>query len=266
MTEKRILIIDTDTRYRRNLLLNLKQEGYQIETTGSLTEAIKKMVREIYDCVIMDVKLPEIKGYEAISIIKSIDPKVRVIMTTNKNSISLETKVRSQDIYYYFIKSFGVEELKIALGSLFINNKKERTNMKQEVLKGKILVIDDDHDFIDAVTVILKSASYDVVTANNPKEGQEKILTEKPDLILLDIMMDSIFDGYSLCNAIKTSEEFKEFKRVPVIFVSAVKELSGSRFSFHSADQGMVGPDDYLDKPVRTDELIGRIEKFLKKH
>ena len=71
----------------------------------------------------------------------------------------------------------------------------------------KIMVIDDDPDYRDAVTTILKSAMYDVVTASNPKEGKERLLEEKPDLILLDIMMDSLFDGFSLCNAVKTSKE-----------------------------------------------------------
>ena len=131
--------------------------------------------------------------------------------------------------------------------------------------KAKILVIDDDPDFIDAVTPILESALYDVVPASNPGEGKEKIFSEKPDLILLDIMMDSLFDGFSLCHAIKTSKEYKEFKDTPIIFVSAVKEKTGSRFAFRGEEQGMIGPDDYMDKPVKPSDLLVRIEKFLKK-
>ncbi|MFB0564361.1 MAG: response regulator transcription factor [Candidatus Aminicenantaceae bacterium] len=130
--------------------------------------------------------------------------------------------------------------------------------------KAKILVVDDDPDFTDAVTPILESALYEVVIASNPKEGKEKIFTEKPDLILLDIMMDSLFDGFSLCHAIKTSKEYKDFKETPIIFISAVKEQTGSRFQFRGEDQGMVGPDDYIDKPVKPDDLLARIEKLLK--
>jgi len=129
----------------------------------------------------------------------------------------------------------------------------------------KILVIDDDPDFIDAVTTILKSAMYEVSTAPNPKEGKDKILAEKPDLILLDIMMDSLFDGFSLCHAIKTAKDFEIVKDTPVIFVSAVRELTGSRFQFDGVDQGLVGPDDYIDKPVKPDELLARIAKLLEK-
>lgn len=131
--------------------------------------------------------------------------------------------------------------------------------------KAKILIIDDDPDFNDAITPILESALYDVVTALNPEEGKKKIFSEKPDLILLDIMMDSLFDGFSLCHEIKTSEEYKEFNDIPVIFVSAVKEMTGSRFQFNARDQGMVGPNDYIDKPVKSEDLLTRIDKLLNK-
>jgi len=131
--------------------------------------------------------------------------------------------------------------------------------------KAKILVIDDDPDFVDAVTPILQSALYDVISAANPAEGKEKILKEQPDLILLDIMMDSLFDGFSLCHNIKTAKEFKEVKDTPIIFVSAVKEMTGSRFQFKGEEQGLIGPDDYIDKPVKPDDLIARIEGLLKK-
>jgi len=134
-----------------------------------------------------------------------------------------------------------------------------------EKQRPKILVIDDDPDFLDAVTPILESALYNVVTASNPEQGKDKIFSEKPDLILLDIMMDSLFDGFSLCHAIKTSKEYKEFKDTPIIFISAVKEKTGSRFQFKGEEQGMAGPDDYIDKPVKPDDLIARIEMLLKK-
>jgi len=131
--------------------------------------------------------------------------------------------------------------------------------------KAKILVVDDDPDFIEAITPILESALYEVVTARNAEEGKEKIFKEKPNLILLDIMMDSLFDGFSLCHDIKTSEEHKDLKDTPIIFISAVKEKTGSRFQFKGEDYGLSSPDDYIDKPVKPKDLIARIERFLKK-
>ncbi len=128
----------------------------------------------------------------------------------------------------------------------------------------KILVIDDDLEFSDAVKDLLKLAKYDVVIASDAKEGKEKFLSEKPDLILLDIMMDTPVDGFSLCHEIKTSGKDWE-KDIPVIFVSAVKEKFGSRYSFTGEQEGWRGPDDYLDKPVKPEELLACIKKHLNK-
>jgi CheY-like chemotaxis protein len=260
-SENRVLIIDPDPRERRDLAHFLKKDRYTLETGKNLSEAIKKVSEGGFDCLIMDIDLPEMKGYEAVPILKNLDPRLRIILTTKQNDKRREAKARAQEIFYYFIKSFGKDELRLAVKNVF-NPYKERYDMNKS---AKILVVDDDPDFRAAVTPILKSALYEVVTAPNPKEAKEKILTERPNLILLDIMMDSLFDGFSLCNTVKTSAEFKDFRDTPIIFVSAVKEIAGSRFQFKGDQEGMEGPDDYIDKPVKPDDLLARIEKFLKK-
>ena len=127
----------------------------------------------------------------------------------------------------------------------------------------KILVIDDDPEFSGAVKDLLELASYNVVIASNPKAGKEMFLSEKPDLILLDIMMDTPVDGFSLCHDLKTSSDALE-KAIPIIFISAVKEKYGSRYTFTGEQEGWRGPDDYLDKPVKPEELLSCIEKHLK--
>lgn len=119
--EKRILIIDPDCTERTVMAAFLRGEDFYVETGKSLPDAIKKISVSGYDCLIMDVNLPEMKGYEAVSVLKNIDPKIKIIMTTKKNTKSLEAKVREQDIFFYFIKSFGKEELKLAIQNALLN-------------------------------------------------------------------------------------------------------------------------------------------------
>jgi DNA-binding response OmpR family regulator len=130
---------------------------------------------------------------------------------------------------------------------------------------SKILVIDDDPDFRMAVTAILKSAAYAVLTADDAVQGGALIRTEKPDLVLLDLMMDGLFDGFSLCHAVKTSKDFESVRRTPIIVISAVKDIAGARFGFKGEEQGLAGPDDYLDKPVKPADLLARVDRLLKK-
>ena len=139
----------------------------------------------------------------------------------------------------------------------------ERKGEKMEKNKAKILVIDDDPDFTEAVRLILQSAPYDVVTASNPEEGLGMIISENPDLILLDIMMDSVFDGYSLCHALRTSEEFKAQRNTPVIHVSSVQDEAKSNLQSLSRGFGLVGPDDFIQKPVDPEDLFACIKKHI---
>lgn len=117
--EKPILIIEPDDKERNALVKYLEEQRYKVDSGKGLTDAVKKISSGNFKCLILDVDLPELKGYEAVSIIKNIDPSIKIIMTTKKNSKTLESKVREQDIYYYFIKSFGNEELKLAINNAF---------------------------------------------------------------------------------------------------------------------------------------------------
>lgn len=119
VSEKRILVIDPNTKIRKDMETFLKNENYYVETGRGLTEAIKKISQGYFDCLILDVDLPEMKGYEAVSILKNLDPKIKIIMTAEKNTKRLEARVREQNIFFYFIKSFGKDELKLAIKNAF---------------------------------------------------------------------------------------------------------------------------------------------------
>lgn len=116
---KRILIVDPDSAAAREMSSLFIDEGYGVEITGGIREAAETIKDVKFDCVIMDVNLPRMRGYEAVSILKAIDPKVQIIMTSSENTMDLEVKVRQQDIFYYYIKSFDREELKEAVRDVF---------------------------------------------------------------------------------------------------------------------------------------------------
>jgi len=118
--KKRILIIDRDRKERQNMTSFLRGENYHVENGRGIPDAIKMLSKGYFHCLVMDVDLPEMKGYEAISILKGIDPSIKVIMTTKKNTRRLEAKVREQEVFYYFIKSFGKDELKMAINNALI--------------------------------------------------------------------------------------------------------------------------------------------------
>ncbi|MBN2589841.1 MAG: response regulator [Sedimentisphaerales bacterium] len=121
---KRILIIDPDVMSVYPLYSDLIRDGFTVETSRNLREAVERIKDIKFCCVIMDVDLPRIKGYDAVSILLAIDPELKIIMTTNKNSIEIETEVRKQDIVYYYIKSFDREELVEAVNDVYKRQQK----------------------------------------------------------------------------------------------------------------------------------------------
>ena len=256
---KRILIIDPDSKAAQELSSLLIDEDYDVEISEGIRKAVERVKDVKFDCVILDVDLPEMKGYEAAPILKAIDPKLQIIMTAAENTMDLEAEVRKQDIFYYYIKPFDRIELKDAVKGVFkkLGKIKEAKEMNKP---RKILVVDDDPSFVTAMKPVLDSRGYQVDAAYNKKEATEKIEKFKPDLILLDIMMERLTDGFNLCYKLKHDPELRE---IPVIAVSAINKEVGFRFS-PSKDGEYFQADDFVEKPVKPENLLERVEKLLK--
>jgi CheY-like chemotaxis protein len=255
---RRLLIVDPHSGEAQEMSSLFIDEGYDVETSGCISDAAEMISNVKFDCVIMDVDLTEMKGYKAIPILKAIDPKIQIIMIASENTVELELEVRKQDIFYYYIKSFDREELKEAVRDVFkkLGKVKEVKKMDKQ---PNILVIDDDPNFIMATMPILENKGYKVEAAYDRAEAMEKIESLKPDLILLDIMMEKLTDGFDICYKLKHDPEMK---KIPVLAVSAITEKTGFKFS-PVRDGEYFEADDYIEKPVKPADLLKRVEKLL---
>ncbi|MBU2548889.1 MAG: response regulator [Proteobacteria bacterium] len=126
----------------------------------------------------------------------------------------------------------------------------------------KILVIDDDPDFVDTVRAMLRSGGYRVITAIDGKQGLDRVREDEPDLIVLDIMMDSMYEGFSVMSTLRGTPEFVDYRDVPIVMVSAVKREYGSRFTLPQGGEHLQG-DVYLDKPVNPKVLLETVARLL---
>lgn len=110
-----ICIADPDSRFLSEWAASLQEEGYQVFTTDKGTRAIQIVQEEKVDLLIMEADMPEVKAYEAIPIIKGVDPTLPIIITAGRNTSELEARIRQKPIFYYHVKSFGPEELRLAI-------------------------------------------------------------------------------------------------------------------------------------------------------
>jgi CheY-like chemotaxis protein len=122
-----------------------------------------------------------------------------------------------------------------------------------------VLLVDDDPDFLDSIGVVLTSLGFEIVTAVSVAEGSERFREAKPDLAILDLMLDEPDGGFVLCHLIK-----QQAPQTPVIVCSAVKSETGLDFNVSSeAERQWIKADAWLPKPIRFDELAREIERVL---
>jgi DNA-binding response OmpR family regulator len=126
--------------------------------------------------------------------------------------------------------------------------------------KAKILLVDDDPDFVDATLIVLESEDYDVSVAFDGDEGLAKARAERPDLIILDVIMPTK-DGFTVCEQLKSDPDLS---KIPVMMLTSFAERKGE--TSLAVTQGMMlEAEDYLDKPVRPKELLRRVGALLER-
>jgi two-component system alkaline phosphatase synthesis response regulator PhoP len=126
--------------------------------------------------------------------------------------------------------------------------------------KAKILMVDDDADFVESTKTILESKPYEVIVANNGDEGLRKAREEKPDLILLDVIMP-VKDGFTAAEQLKKDPQLS---KIPTLMLTAFAE-KGLETSIPVSRGFNLETEDYIDKPVSPEELLARVEKHLKR-
>lgn len=127
---------------------------------------------------------------------------------------------------------------------------------------AKILVVDDDPDMRETLEMILASAGYTVVTACDGEECLARLKEERPDLLILDLLMPRM-DGFEVCKALKDPRRAK-YADIPIIILSSIREgVSQRRYELETGVQ--LDVDDYVEKPVESNVLLDRVGRLLKK-
>jgi CheY-like chemotaxis protein len=126
--------------------------------------------------------------------------------------------------------------------------------------KKKILLVDDDIDLLEQHKAVLEARGYYVVTAESGKEGWEKFKTEKPDIAVLDLIMEEHDSGFILSYKIKKDEYGKN---IPVFVLTSATYVTGFKFSASTGEErDWIKCDAILNKPIIADELVSKIEHF----
>ena len=124
----------------------------------------------------------------------------------------------------------------------------------------KILIVDDDPDFTMFMKTVLEEEQYTVVTAPDRTEGMERIEADKPDLVILDVMMSTWSDGFEMARELKKNPEYED---MPIVMLTGVEQRTGIGFKSTAGDPEWLPVDGFLDKPVEPQVLLAEVKKLL---
>ncbi len=130
----------------------------------------------------------------------------------------------------------------------------------------KILIVDDDRDLVESLAQALKMNGYDVVAAYSGSEGLQTLLQQRPDLMILDVMMETDTAGFEMAYQVRSDREtskYREVKDTPIIMLTAINQVTNNRFSLNEDQSFLPGINDFLTKPVKIDDLVEKVNEYV---
>jgi signal transduction histidine kinase/DNA-binding response OmpR family regulator/HAMP domain-containing protein len=265
---KRLLIVEDNEIERQSIIELLGHNDIEIMTVGTGGEAIDALTRSAFDCLVLDLRLPDMTGFALLERLHA-EPALAdmpVVVFTGKELTATEQAQLRSMAKSVVLKDVESPERLLHETALFLHRviadlpkekqaMLERIHGSNEVLRGrKVLVVDDDARNIFALASLLENQEMEIITATSGRMALE-IVARTPDLsiVLMDIMMPDM-DGYE---TIRNIREDARFSTLPILALTA-KAMAGDREKCLDA-----GASDYISKPVNTDQLLSLMRVWL---
>jgi CheY-like chemotaxis protein/signal transduction histidine kinase len=266
---KHVLLVEDDEVQLEHVMRIISDPTIEVDAVKTATDALERLSKATYDCMIMDLSLPDISGDELLTRLSAENSTYSfppVIVYTARDLLPEEEERLRMHTGSIIIKGARSPERLLSEVTLFLHRvESELPPERQKMLKDlrnrektledrKVLVVDDDVRNVFALTSTLESFGAKIEIARNGKEALDRINQVKDiEIILMDIMMPEM-DGYEATRRIRGMEEFKD---VPIIALTA-KAMKDDQEKCLAA-----GANDYMAKPVQTDRLLSLIRVWL---
>jgi CheY-like chemotaxis protein len=263
---KQLLVIEDDATQRASIRELIGPEGAQLVDAANAQEALDALRNQAFDCIVVDLMLPDKSGFELIEQIRAERPQLPIIVYTGKDLSPEEEQQLNHLAQTVIVKDVRSPERLYDQTALWLHRdasklpKDKRDLLRRlhdpdEVLAGKkVLIVDDDIRNIFAMTSLLERYKMNVISAETGKAAIESLQnTPEVDLVLMDIMLPEM-DGYDTMRAIRSTYGFEQ---LPIIALTA-KAMKGDREKCIDA-----GASDYISKPVETEQLLSLLRNWL---
>ncbi|GGO07724.1 response regulator [Saccharibacillus kuerlensis] len=265
---KHLLIVEDDETQRGAIIELIGHDDVAIKAVGTGAQALEELQRHRYDCMVLDLMLSDMTGFEMLDRIRE-DERLRdlpIIIYTGKDLDSKEETKLRQYAESIIVKDVKSPERLLDETTLFLHRVEadlpedkrqilQKLHNKETLFEGKkILLVDDDVRNVFALSSVLESYRMDVTFAENGREAIETLEEQGEfDLILMDMMMPEM-DGYE---AMRRIRQMPKFERIPIIALTA-KAMKEDRSKCIEA-----GASDYVKKPIQTEQLLSLMRVWL---
>jgi CheY-like chemotaxis protein len=272
-SQSRLLVIEDNNIQTMAITALFSQHNVLVDTCITGAVAIEHITKNNYECIILDLSLPDIDGHDLLNqISEKTNSSTPIIIYTSRELSREEEFILRKQANRIILKTDKSSERLLAEVSLFLHwiddglNTGLKPNNTQNIISShrdevfldkKILVVDDDIRNIYAMSAVLSDLGCDIIIAHNGLESLARLNENSSiNLVLMDIMMPEM-DGYEAMIRIRAQEKYKN---LPIIALTA-KAMKEDRSKCIEA-----GANDYLSKPIEDNKLIGLLRLWLTKH
>lgn len=258
--KQKILIVEDEKILLEAIAKKLEKSGFVVITATNGEEGIKKIKEESPNLILLDILMPKMNGIEVLEVMNK-DPelsKIPVIIISNSGQPVEIERALSLGVRDYLVKAeFDPDEVVTKVNNVLMGEGGVISGSKESgPASKKILIIEDDQLLRDLCSRKILSAGFKVETAIDPKEGLDKIVKFRPDLVLLDLVLPGM-SGFDVLKEIKSNPD-KEVAGTPVIILSNLGQESDMQKGKE------LGAIDYLIKATTTtDEIVKKVKKLL---
>lgn len=250
--QKKILLVDDDPHIREIFYVLFSRRGYKVFAAASAREGIELINQADPDLVLMDIKMPQMDGIQALKKIRETDTAVKVIMLTAINEMDVEMDARMSGASGFLRKDLSLDIIAEVVDEIL---KKGPDPDKDD--KSKILIVDDEPRIREVLVRFLTKEGFQTITAASGQEALDKVVEEKPIVVLCDIKMPGM-DGMAVLKKIREIND-----RLSVIMITAVGDEDIARQVMElGAYDCIVKPLDlvYLEMCLISKIILSRTE------
>jgi CheY-like chemotaxis protein len=263
MTRRIVLLAELDREWAA-MVRALESSAMEIDVLGPGTppaDVIACAARA--ECVVVvDLEPDPSRAMAAVAACRRAAGVGPVIAVAANPSQELTRSVRLAGAFYLALQPVTPDEMRSILQSAFESLDRRRPSASSCRATRRILLIDDDADFVSSTTALLEAYGYAISAASTGREGLEKARTEHPDLIVLDVMMENDSAGYEVNETVKFAPGFEAIRHIPILMVSSIPVDPATRFSM-SEQMPLITPNAYLTKPLDIPRFLSEVSGLL---